>query len=48
MTHRAAARRYARALFDVTLREADPQEVEQELAAFADLVARQPDLERAL
>ena len=38
MTRRAAAARYARALFDVALREADPQAVEHELAAFVELV----------
>ena len=39
MTNRAAAARYARALFDVALKESDPQVVEQELAAFVALVA---------
>lgn len=48
MTNRAAARRYGRALFDVSLKQADPQKVEQDIAAFADLVTRHPDLERAL
>lgn len=38
MTNRAAAVRYARALFDVALKESDPQAVEQELAAFVALV----------
>jgi len=47
MTNRAAARRYARALFDVTLKEADVQAVEQELAAFAALVGQHADLQRA-
>lgn len=37
MTSRRAASRYARALFDVSLREADPREVEAELTAFVDL-----------
>lgn len=48
MTNRAAARRYARALLEVSLKEADPQRVEQELGVFADLVTRHADLERAL
>lgn len=37
MTSRRAASRYARALFDVSLREADPRKVEAELAAFVHL-----------
>jgi len=47
MTNRAAARRYARALFDVSVKEADVQAVEQELAAFAALVEQHADLRRA-
>ena len=39
MTNRAAAARYARALFDVSLKESDPQAVERELAAFVELVS---------
>jgi F-type H+-transporting ATPase subunit delta len=35
MTSRAAAKRYARALLEVSVREADPQQVERELAEFA-------------
>lgn len=46
MTSRAAARRYARALFDVSLKEADVQRVERELSAFADLVRQHADLAR--
>jgi F-type H+-transporting ATPase subunit delta len=38
MTNRAAAARYAKALFDVALKETDPQAVERELAAFVALV----------
>ena len=38
MTNRAAAVRYARALFDVAVKEADPRAVERELAAFVELV----------
>lgn len=48
MTNRAAARRYARALFDVSLKEADPRQVGRELDAFAELVRTHADLERAL
>lgn len=48
MTNRTAARRYARALFDVSLKEADPLAVEQEVAAFAALVREHADLERVL
>jgi len=47
MTNRAAARRYARALFDVSVKEADVQAVERELAAFAALVGQHEDLQRA-
>lgn len=47
MTTRASAARYARALLDVVLKEADPEQVEQELSGFADLVSRAPDLQRA-
>lgn len=49
MTSRAAAARYARALFDVALSEGhDVQQVERELTAFADLVAGNEQLHRAL
>lgn len=48
MTNRAAARRYAQALFDVSVKEADPSQVGQELDAFAALVASHADLGRAL
>ena len=47
MTNRTAARRYARALFDVGVKEADVQAVERELAAFAALVGEHADLQRA-
>ena len=39
MTSRAAATRYARALFDVAQKEADVQQVGREIAAFTALVA---------
>jgi len=48
MTNRAAARRYARALFDVSVTEADPAQVGQELDGFATLVVAHADLGRAL
>ena len=48
MTNRAAARRYARALFDVSLKEADPRQVGVELDAFADLLRTHAELEWAL
>lgn len=38
MTNRTAATRYARALLDVASREADPREIENELASFVGLV----------
>jgi len=46
MTDRAAARRYARALFDVSLKEADVEVVERELSTFVELVRQHRDLER--
>jgi F-type H+-transporting ATPase subunit delta len=48
VTNRSAASRYARALFDVALRESDPQDVERELAAFMDLVRGHEQLGRVL
>jgi len=48
MSTRASAGRYARALLDVVISEGNPEQVEQELSAFADLVARTPDLQKAL
>lgn len=48
MTSRGTAIRYARALFDVVLKEKgdDPARVEQELAAFADVVRQHDALAR--
>lgn len=46
MTNRVAARRYARALFDVSLKESDPAQVGAELDAFAALVREHADLAR--
>ena len=48
MTNRAAAARYARALFDVVLKEADPQRVEGELSSFHALVGSHETLGRVL
>lgn len=48
MTNRAAARRYARALFDVVLKEANPTEVDRELASVHALVGSNDALRRAL
>jgi len=48
MTNRAAATRYARALFDVVVKEGDPQRVETELSAFNALVSSNDALRRAL
>jgi F-type H+-transporting ATPase subunit delta len=47
MTSRAAATRYARALFDV-VRDNDPERAGDEVAAFAALIAGHPDLQRTL
>ncbi len=49
MTGRAAAVRYARALFDVAVKERlDLEHVERELSGFAEVVAANPALGRAL
>ena len=45
MTSRASAAPYARALLDV-VRDANPEQVEQDLTGFAALVARTPDLQK--
>ena len=47
MSMRASAARYARALLDVAIKESDPERAEQELAAFAGVVAQHSDLQRA-
>ena len=47
MTNRVAARRYARALFDVSLKEeVDPQQVGRDLDAFEALVGEHAELAR--
>jgi F-type H+-transporting ATPase subunit delta len=46
--HTPSAGRYARALFDVSLKEADPQAVEQHLARLVDVLEQYPLLRRLL
>src|SRR5688572_10181040 len=48
MNTRTSAARYARALLDVVIQEANPEQVEAQLIAFADLLKAHPDLQRAL
>ncbi len=49
MTNKTAATRYARALLDVAVKEKDdPKRIEEELAAFVDLFAEHPTLEKVL
>ena len=49
MTNKTAATRYARALFDVALKEkADLDQIEQDIAQFADLFMQHPTLEKVL
>lgn len=48
MTPRAAASRYARALFDVAQKESDVQQAGRELKAFAELVSSNEPLARVL
>jgi F-type H+-transporting ATPase subunit delta len=48
MSTRASAVRYARALLDVVIKEGNPEQVEQELSAFADLFAGHAELQKAL
>jgi F-type H+-transporting ATPase subunit delta len=48
VTSRAAAKRYARALFDVALKESDVQQAGRDLAAFAQLVAGHESLPKIL
>jgi F-type H+-transporting ATPase subunit delta len=48
MTTRGSATRYARALFDVALRESLVERAEQDLAAFGDLLAAHPQLQSTL
>jgi F-type H+-transporting ATPase subunit delta len=48
MSTRASAARYARALFDVATAESNPELVERDLSAFADLMTAHEDVRRAL
>jgi F-type H+-transporting ATPase subunit delta len=48
MSTRASAARYAKALFDVAITEATPEQAEKELTAFSDLVRGHADLGQAL
>jgi F-type H+-transporting ATPase subunit delta len=48
MSNQASANRYAKALLDVAIKEADPVKVEQDLAAFADLFSAHEELRRPL
>jgi len=48
MPSRASAARYARALFDVALKESDPVQIERDLAAFAGLMSDHAELHGAL
>jgi F-type H+-transporting ATPase subunit delta len=48
MSSRASAARYARALFDVALKESDPVRIERDLSAFAELMAGNAELHGAL
>src|SRR5436309_12847715 len=48
MPSRASATRYARALFDVALKESDPVQIERDLASFADLMSSNAELGGAL
>ena len=48
MSTRASAARYARALLDVVIKEGHPEQAEQDLAAFADLLSRHPELQKVL
>src|SRR5947207_11361834 len=48
MPSRASAARYARALFDVALKESDPVQIERDLASFAGLLSSHAELHGAL
>jgi F-type H+-transporting ATPase subunit delta len=49
MTNRAAATRYARALFDVALKErGDLEQIDEQLAAFVALFSQHPQLQKVL
>ena len=48
MSTRASAGRYARALLDVVIKEGNPEQVDQELAALAGLFAGNAELQKAM
>jgi F-type H+-transporting ATPase subunit delta len=48
MSTRASAARYARALFDVAIKESNPEQAEKELDAFAGLLQSHADLRKVL
>lgn len=48
MTEHAAANRYARALFEVSLDRSDPQQTERDIVAFQELVDGHPTLGRVV
>jgi F-type H+-transporting ATPase subunit delta len=48
MPSRASAARYARALFDVALKESDPVQIERDLTSFAGLMSSNVELHAAL
>ena len=48
MSSRASAARYARALFEVALKESDPVHIERDIASFAELLAGNAELHNAL
>ena len=48
MPSRASATRYARALFDVALKESDPVQIEGDLSSFAGLMSANAELSGAL
>ncbi len=48
MSNRSSAIRYAKALFDVTLKEGGLEQAERDLSAFADLFEKNVELKKAL
>ena len=48
MSNHASAMRYAKALFDVALKEANPEQVDKDLAGVAELFAQHAELRRSL
>ena len=48
MSNQASAGRYAKALLDVAIKQADPVKAEQDLASFAELFEKNDELRKAL